>query len=262
MRGTPPRSGRAHSMRGGQQRAIVIATTLVALTGCTSAREPSTAAPPIYTAGSTLPTPPVSTQASPARTSVTTPALNVLTVATLKRALLRASDLPPGWTQKRIQDDGSGQGIPQGACASSLRSFFEGKPQVQNQVSTAFERGLSDLSQKLLSYASAAMVQAELETFAQIVRSCKSLSVRTGNKTIALTVTPLNFPRLGDATFAFAATGQADGVPLRLTLVAVRVGRVLVQLTQFEALVTTKSFLPAAAQEAVARVMRDVPTTP
>lgn len=149
---------------------------------------------------------PVVLTASPAYGS---PALNT--------RLLVLADMPRGWQAATAPSTRSADAVTLGSCLALSRKL----PKGGTQASATFSgpTGLPAFEETL---ASGARGQAYFRSLVRGLSRCRTLSARTGAKSVVAKVSHLRFPQVGVASDAFHLVATETEVPLDLDMVLFR----------------------------------------
>ena len=178
------------------------------------------------------------------------------TAATLKSALLTVQDFPTGWKTTPVSDSES---EASGDCGDRLEAFDDAHPDSKIKAEAAFESDSDEIDEELMAFTDIDALTADVAEYISIIRGCTTIELQVGDDEVKLSVSELSFPRLGDESLAYSATGKIDGVSIELNLVMVRLGPVLLQLTQSGVFSADAEFLSEIATKAVAKLEAAIP---
>jgi hypothetical protein len=194
----------------------------------------------------------------------------VLTQAELSAALLRAEDLPDGYTLQPIpesppdESDTSGQGGGVEPCADVFDQLRGGEPALSAIAAGTAEAEFSKgddgpfLQQGLLSSANRAGLRSAVEAFRQLPTVCGEFTENDEQGTFVMRLSPARFPALGDESVAIRldATGTTEGATVALGgyLVLIRVGATVCILIHFGIPSVDVAETEKVARAAVARL--------
>jgi hypothetical protein len=171
----------------------------------------------------------------------------VLTQAELAAALLRAEDLPNGYTQQPATSeppsDEGGQGGGGEPCAEVFDQLRGGESALDALGASAAEIEFSHgdygpfLQQGLLSSADRDGLRAAIDAFRQLPTLCSQFTETDEQGTFTVRLTEAPFPALGDEAFAVKldATGKSAEIDVVLSgyLVLMRSGATVCLLIHF-----------------------------
>ena len=172
-------------------------------------------------------------------------------VAILKAALLTVQDFRTGWKSKPVTDSKSKSS---GDCGDKLEAFDKAHPDSKIKAEADFEKDSDEVDEELQGYSDVADLKAQLAEYIQIIRGCRTLTLTNGGEKINLQVSELSFPKLGDESFGYSATGKSQGVTIVLNLAVILRGHVLVQFTQAGIISADADDLAATATKALAKL--------
>jgi hypothetical protein len=175
---------------------------------------------------------------------------------TLRTALLTVQDFPTGWKTTPVTDSKS---KASGDCGDKLEAFDKAHPDSKIKAEADFARQSDEIDEELQAYSNRPDLQAQFAEYAGIIRGCSTLTVQADKEKVKLAVSELSFPKLGDESFAYAATGKIQGIEFELNQVIVRRGSVLVQLTQSSVFSGDVDLLTTTATKALAKLDKVVP---
>ena len=194
----------------------------------------------------------------------------VLTQADLTAALLRAQDLPEGYTLQPIpesppeESDTGGQGGGAEPCSDVFNQLRGGEPALSAiAVGTAeveFSKGDDGpfLQQGLLSSGDRAGLRSAVEAFRQLPTVCGEFTENDEQGSFTMRLSPAEFPTLGDETVAVKldATGRSEATAVALGgyLVLIRVGATVCILIHFGIPTVATDETERVARAAVARL--------
>jgi hypothetical protein len=170
----------------------------------------------------------------------------------LNSRLLVLTDMPTGWRAATADSTESADAVTLGSCLALSRKL----PKGGTQASATFSgpTGLPAFQEDL---ASGATGQAFFGSLVRGLSGCKTLSARTGSKTVTAKVSSLRFPQVGVESHAFSLIATETEVPLHVDVVLLRTAHD-VGLTAYVTLgppgtATQKTFV-ALTQKAARRV--------
>jgi hypothetical protein len=194
----------------------------------------------------------------------------VLTQSELAAALLRAQDLPDGYTLQPIPDsppeesDSGGQGGGVEPCGDVFNQLRGGDPALSAIASGTAEVEFSKgddgpfLQQGLLSSGDRAGLRSAVEAFRQLPTVCGEFTENDEQGTFTMRLSPAEFPALGNETVAvkLEATGRSEGTAVALGgyLVLIRVGATVCILIHFGIPTVGIGETETVARAAVARL--------
>jgi hypothetical protein len=194
----------------------------------------------------------------------------VLSQAELATALLRAEDLPEGYTLQPIpesppEESGSGgQGGGVEPCDDVFNQLKGGDPALSAIASgtaeVEFSRGDDGpfLQQGLLSSGDRAGLRSAVDAFRQLPAVCGEFTENDEQGTFTMRLSSAEFPALGDETVAVKldATGRSEGTAVALGgyLVLIRVGATVCILIHFGIPTVGIGETETVARAAVARL--------
>jgi hypothetical protein len=147
--------------------------------------------------------------------------VSAITAAQLRAKALSLSNLPTGWTADSPSSS-SGGGAVRG-CLSGVKKAAKQKGEVH--VSVHYENGqLPELSELLVA---GPQSQADYNLANHALGRCKHFIASAGGQSVPVTIGAMPFPQFGDATNAYGATLDVDGVNAGFDFVLVRVGSVM-----------------------------------
>lgn len=188
--------------------------------------------------------------------SPTTPGVDV---NTLKGALLTVDDFPTGWKTTPVTD--SDDSTTSGDCGQKLEAFDKEHPDAKVKAESDFERKSDEINEELQAHPDPSALRAQVAEYANIITGCTTLILKNDGETIKLDVGVLSFPKLGDSTLAYSASGKVEGVSIEINKVLIQRGAVLLQLTQASVFSADAELLTATATKALAKLDAKVPPT-
>jgi hypothetical protein len=194
----------------------------------------------------------------------------VLTTAELSAALLRAEDLPRGYTVQPVpeappdESDTGGQGGGTEPCGDVFDQLRGGEPALSAIASGTAEAEFSKgddgpfLQQGLLSSGDRAGLRAAVEAFRQLPTICGEFTENDEQGAFTMRLSPAQFPALGDESVAIKldATGTAEAATVALGgyLLLIRVGATVCILIHFGIPTVDVAESETVARAAVARL--------
>ena len=138
----------------------------------------------------------------------------------LNTRLLVLADMPTGWRAATAASTESADAVTLGSCLALSRKL----PKGGTQASATFSgpTGLPAFQEDL---ASGATGQAFFKSLVRGLSGCKTLSARTGSKSVTARVSSLRFPQVGVESHAFHLVVTETEVPLDLDVVLFRTAR-------------------------------------
>lgn len=135
----------------------------------------------------------------------------------LNTRLLVLADMPRGWQAATAPSTRSADTVTLGSCLALSRKL----PKGGTQASATFSgpTGLPAFEETL---ASGARGQAFFQSLVRGLSGCRTLSARTGTKTVIAKVSHLRLPQVGVASDAFRLVATETEVPLDLDMVLFR----------------------------------------
>jgi hypothetical protein len=176
--------------------------------------------------------------------------------ATLRAALLTVQDFPTGWKTTPASDSNS---KASGDCGDKLEAFDKAHPDSKIKAEADFEKQSDEIDEELKAYSDVADLKSQLAEYATIIRGCSTLTIQADKEKVNLKVSELSFPKMGDDSFAYSASGKVQGVEFELNLVIIQRGLVLLQFTQSAVFGADVDFLTTITTKALARFDTAVP---
>jgi hypothetical protein len=239
-------------MRGSVAGTLGAAILVSALGGCGgSSRQNAADKPSQAVSGSSSSSPSAAVVTTPSAPSTPSAAASKSS-AKLTPALLTLADLPPGFRSEPL----TVRNLPSliHGCAGLEELQTTG---IGDQAQAEWTRGAFD------AYVDEAVIQPRGDTAAGLVEktskalnACGSVKVTEEGLSVTLTTTPLALAKVGDASYAWHATGEYAGISMAMNVVLVQAGSLVVLLAQTHVSGATDDALTLqAAQVAVTRAM-------
>jgi hypothetical protein len=135
----------------------------------------------------------------------------------LSSHLLVVADMPSGWRAATAASTESADAVTLGSCLALARKLPKGGTQA-----TATFSGPTGLPAFQEDLASGATGQEFFRSLVRGLSGCKTLSARTGSKTVTAKVSSLRFPQVGVESHAFRLVATETEVPLHVGVVLFR----------------------------------------
>ena len=147
-----------------------------------------------------------------------------LSEATLQGYLLSADDLPPGFTASEEEDDEEEDDEEDTSCIGRNTGNVEPAADTSAEFSNA-DNG-QQISHELEAHEEGKAAESMAEG-RQVLERCRTFEEELEGQTIRGSLSPADFPNLGDETVAFTLQAELAGIAVNAQFVAVRRGEVI-----------------------------------
>lgn len=171
----------------------------------------------------------------------------------VRSALLTVDDLPSGFTEVAVPDEG-GLGAIEGCPPLNTGNSSD----VDAKAAVAFTDGATVISETILQIPEDGGARQAMSDLARVPSECQEFRTKVGGLDVVFTPNVLDLAPMGDETVALRFTAQLAGVAVELEehLAAVRHGRTILLVTHIAANSADRAVIDSITRAAYEKVSR------